>query len=380
MGLFSSRSMRNFGVSSSDPNLGIRKIFLAREAPLLTVLHTALRTGAPLGPTLAAYAQSLKRRNKRLEQLAERLTSGYTFHDALGIPSEHDAYIPPVGKRVNLTKLFTRETLTCILVGEASGQLNEAVRIANERSTKILTDSRHTIASAIGFFATCLAVCFLIFVAAHDLIYDVVVEYLLESADKSAISISSLYPPPESPLPLWVGLAVVLIGLCYTYFEVILTGHFALPRPFNRHGHYLFARDLPLVYRLLGTTLADQTSLEDMLEALHRHHYLPWVRTQSQASLKLIRDGVDWITALRKTSLLNARQADYLKTANSPMQQARMLEYLARQTERDVDHRVKLFLGFFRPLATLLIAAIIFFQWSVLFGSLVGLIEFLAQP
>lgn len=370
------RAFIRFALSCIGVFLPLRKLFAAREAPLVCLMATATRQQIPLGIVIDAYAHTLSgSRRRTLEQLADDLNAGYELRDALASDYSHTPFIPPVGIRRKPARLFTKETLSCLLVGEASDNLQAGTQVAHERVQAILRGSERSLHLLAIYFLFLIGS---IFSITSFLFYFIVPKYKMIFEDfgtelpartRLLTSVGDLL---FTPMFVFVGIpllvCLVLGGL------LIATRRIPLPRFLSVFGPYYHAIDLPIVYRFLRVTLEQNRPLEPTFNGLWLCHHRSWIRRQANECLHTIQDGVDLATAMKMSRLLTTAQAGYLHGANTPRQQARALEFIAHQSELKMAYWTRLFNAIAKPAVVIAIAGLVAFIWLGMFAPLIHLI------
>jgi protein transport protein HofC len=334
----------------------------ARQESLLGMLAIASQKGIPLAPAVMAFADQFRgKSNRRILGLAGELRGGGPLPEALE----------------ETRKLVSRDTVMLSWVGEATGLMPRALRMAvSTRSARL-----PIWLSIAGHFAYIIAVILVMQTICGFLLYFIIPKFEaifrdfglpLPGVTITTIKISHFF---TSPL---VGLPVLVLGLGFLFFlpfSLISWGDFHIPLFDRLLGH----RHTALLLRSVGLFVEAGKPITQAISTLAEHYPTPWVRKRLLNARKNIHYGVDWIEALLHQQLVRQADAEVLRAAVTAGNLAWALQELADSGERRLMMRFQTVMQTVFPIVVLLLGAVVFWLAVSFFAPLVMLILRLSE-
>jgi type II secretory pathway component PulF len=334
-----------------------------QQDSLLWVLAIAAERNMPLAPAVAAFADQYRgRMYQRLMNLAAQLNWG--------------AMLPEALQRARM--LVSRDTVLLAWVGQASGLLPKALRLAaGARSTHLPIWT--AIASRLSYILVLLLV--------MQGITSFMLYYIIPKFESIFKDFNASLPPitvmiidashfiikygsPTLLLPLFeVGLLIFLP------FSFLAWGNFHVPL-FDR---LLRRRHSALVLRSLSLMVEGNKPISLGLSTLATHYPTTWVRWKLIRADSDVKRGVDWIQALWQQGLIRATDAEVLASAVAVGNLAWALSELAETTERRLANRFQAVVQTAFPLVVVSLGMLVFIMALGYFLPLIKLIQRLTE-
>jgi protein transport protein HofC len=330
-----------------------------RQDALLWVLAIAAEKELPLAPAVVAFADQYRgRAYARIMDLAAQLNWGTS--------------VPVAFEQAR--KVVSRDATLLSWVGEASGTLPRALRIA------AATRSSHVpvwtlIAARISYI---LMLLISMQVITGFIMYFIVPKFeaIFKDFGQSlpAITIFAIdmshYIVRYGALTVFIPL--IEVGLLIALPMSFLTwGNFSVPML----DHMLGRRHTALVMRSLGLVVEGNKPILLGLQTLAGHYPTYWIRRRLLAAESDVRRGVDWIQALWRHRLIRASDAEVLSSASAVGNLGWALFELAESAERRLETRVQATVQTLFPLVVIGLGAMVFLMAVAYFMPLVQLIQ-----
>ena len=329
-----------------------------RQDAILWVLAIAAERNMPLAPAVAAFAGQYRGlMYRRVMGLAAHLSWGTMLPEAL----------------TRARTVVSRDAVLLAWVGAVSGLLPKALRMAaNSRSTQLPIWT--AIASRLSYILVILLVMqtitsFMLYftIPKFEAIFNDFGQQL-PPITMAIISGSQYIVRYGSPLLL---LPFVEIGLLvFIPFTFLAWGDYRVPifdRLFRR-------RHTALILRSLSLVVEGNKPVSLGLSALATHYPTLWVRWKLIRADREVRQGVDWIEALRRQGLIRAADALVLASAMAVGNLAWALSELADTAERRLATRFQAFIQTLFPFVVIMLGIVIFIIALGYFLPLVQLI------
>jgi protein transport protein HofC len=330
-----------------------------RQNSLLEMMAIAAEENMPLAPAVAAFAHQYRGlMHHRVVDLVALLQGGTALPEACD----------------RVRGLVSREAVLLAWVGQASGQLPKALRLA------IASRSAHlpiwtAIAARLSYI---LAVLLVLQTIVSFILYFIIPKF------------EAIFKDFNLPLP---SVTVQIIGagnrlvrnasplLLVPFGEVGLL--IFIPISFLAWGNYhvpLFdrlmrRRHTALVLRALALVVEGKKPLALGLATLADHYPVYWVRRKLMKADSDVRQGMDWIEALWRHGLLRATDAEVLSSAASVGNLGWALAELAETGERRFATGFQVFVQTLFPLVVLTLGILVFIIAAGFFLPLVKVIE-----
>ncbi|MGO9465362.1 MAG: type II secretion system F family protein [Isosphaeraceae bacterium] len=331
----------------------------SRQDSLLWIMAIAAENRMPLAPAIAAFAdQYWGRSHGRIMELASELDGGTSLPEALA----------------RQRKIASRDAVLLTRVGEATGQLPRALRIASTaRSARL--PIWVAIASRLGYLLLLLlglqgVFGFLLYfiVPKFEAIFrDFGVslpEVTVMMIDASHWMVKYFY------LHAWVPI-VELILLAFLPFSFIGWGNYDVPL----FDHLLGRRHTALLFRSLALVVNAGRPIDFGLALLGDYYPTRWVRRRLVAARTDVRHGADWIESLRRHHLIRPSDGEVLRSAAAVGNLGWALDELAESSERRLALKFQMLVQTLFPLVVLMLGLVVFVTVLGFFAPLVKIIS-----
>jgi general secretion pathway protein F len=333
-----------------------------KQEALLHILAIAAEREMPLAPAVAAFADQYHGiRRRRAMHLAARLNWGAKLPDAFE------------GART----LVTRDAILLAWVGQASGRLPKALRIAAQsRSSQlpIWTSIAARLAYILVLLLAMQTICGFVLYFIVPKFESIFKDFNLPLPNVTIMVITAShylmkFGPVTSLIPLFeVGL------LLFLPVSFVGWGRFSVP-VFDR---LLGRRHAALVLRSLSLFVEGGKPIAEGISLLADRYPTFWYRRRLRGADKYVRGGVDWIDALRRHRVIRSADAAVLASAESVGNLAWALEELAETAERRLATRAQMVIQTCFPLVVVVLGMLVFILATAYFLPLVHLIQKLA--
>lgn len=131
----------------------VQRMTAAREIALLETIAVALERGISLDLVLDAYGNDLSGQRKLMvKRLAAEVSAGMPLADALQGTSEMIPLANPLTKHRDPTKLFSKETVAAIKVGEETNTLADHIRLGKNSLESSIDDNLSSAGGILVYF------------------------------------------------------------------------------------------------------------------------------------------------------------------------------------------------------------------------------------
>jgi protein transport protein HofC len=336
----------------------------ARQDALLSVLAIAAERSMPLAPAVAALADQFRGLSyRRIMNLAAQLNWGTALPAAL--------------ERAG--KLVARDAILLCWVGHETGTLPRALRMAtNARSTMLPIWT--AIAARLSYILALLL--------AMQTISAFIFYYIIPKLEAIFFDFGLALPwitVMTVHMSHWVvryALFTVWIPpiefglLVFLPFSLLGWGNVHIPL-FDR---LLGRRHTALVLRSLSLAVDGTKPIAVALETLADHYPTRWMRRRLVQVRDDVSAGADWIEALRYRRVLNASDAEVMRSTSAVGNMSWALAELADTIERRVAARANASVQTFFPVVVILLGLMVFLLAVAYFIPLVQLITELTHP
>ncbi len=330
-----------------------------RQDSLLWIMAIAAENRMPLAPAVAAFADQYRGRSRaRIMELANQLEGGSSLSDALA----------------RQRKIASRDAVLLTRVGEATGQLPQALRIAAAaRSARL--PIWIAIASRLGYLLLLLLGLQAVF---GFLLYFIMPKFEAIFRDFGVSLPEVTVTTIEAShwiikyffLIGWVPI-VELVLLVFLPFSFVSWGDYDVPL-FDR---LLGRRHTALLFRSLSFVVRADTPIESGLSLLADQYPTRWVRRRLIAARNDVRQGSDWIESLWRYHLIRAADGEVLRSAEAVDNLGWALDELAESSERRLAIKFQMLVQTFFPLVVLMLGLVVFVTALAYFAPLVKIIS-----
>jgi type II secretory pathway component PulF len=331
----------------------------SRQDNLLWIMAIAAENRMPLAPAVVAFADQYRGRSRgRIMELARALDGGTSLPDALQ----------------RQRKIASRDAVLLTRVGDATGQLPQALRIAaTARSARL--PIWIAIASRLGYLLLLLlglqtVFAFLLYfiMPKFEAIFR---DFGVSLPEVSVMMIdASHWMVKYSLLFGWVPIVEVVL-LAFLPFSFISWGDYNIPL-FDR---LLGRRHTALLFRSLSLVVHAGRPIEFGLSLLADHYPTWWVRRRLHAARADVRQGSDWIESLCRYHLIRAADGEVLRSAAAVGNLGWALDELAESSERRLAIKFQMLVQSFFPLVVLMLGLVVFVTALGYFAPLVKIIS-----
>ncbi|MFO0891442.1 MAG: type II secretion system F family protein [Isosphaeraceae bacterium] len=332
---------------------------ISQQDSLLWILAIAAERSMPLGQTLLAFADQYGGRvHRRIHRLASLLEDGVPVAEALD----------------QVPRLISRDALLLAHVGQRTGRLPEALRMAaSSRSSQL------PIWTAIASrFAYLLFILISIQGICGFLLYFILPKF-------EAIFRDFGLPLPTATIGLiegshWLLRLGPLLALVPPVEVILLV---MIPFSFAGWANYdvpffdrmLKRRHSALILRALSLSVAGKKPIESGMSTLADYYPTWWVRRRLIRTENHVQHGADWIDELRRQHLFEESDREVLEAASAVGNLEWAMRELAETKERRLAFRFQAAIQTLFPLVILAIGAGIFLLAIAFFAPLVELIR-----
>ena len=271
-------------------------------------------------------------------------------------------------------KIASKDAVLLTRVGEATGKLPEALRIAaTARSARL--PIWIAIASRLGYLLLLLLGLQLVFAF---LLYFIMPKFEAIFRDFGVslpeVTVATIdashWMVRYSPLFLWIPI-VELALLGFLPFSFINWGDYNVPL-FDR---LLGRRHTALLFRSLSLVVHSGMPIESGLSLLADNYPTAWVRRRLVAARNDVRQGSDWIESLWRYHLLKPADGEVLHSAMAVGNLGWALDELAESSERRLAIKFQMLVQTFFPLVVLMLGMVVFVTALGYFAPLVKIIS-----
>jgi len=334
-----------------------------RQDALLWIMAIAAEHGMPLVPAVLAFADQCRGRARdRTVNLASQLEGGTPLPEALE----------------SQPKLASRDAVLLAWVGEATGRLPQALRVAaTARSARLPIWS--AIASRLAYL--------LLMLLGLQTIMGFILYFILPKFE--AIFNDFGISLPEVTVMV-IGVSHFLIRYAWFFLwmppiEFLLLAF--LPFSFIGWGSYdipLFDRTLgrrhtALLFRSLSLAVHAGKPIELGLSLLADHYPTRWVRRRLVSTGNDVRQGFDWVDSLWRYQLIREPDAEVLRSASAVGNLGWALDELAETAERKLAIKFQLVIQTLFPLVVIMLGLVVFVTALAYFAPLVKIISELSE-
>jgi len=331
----------------------------SRQDSLLSIMAIAAEHGMPLAPAVMAFADQYRRGSRlRIMELARQLDGGTSLPDALA----------------RQRKLASKDAVLLASVGDATGQLPQALRMASTaRSARL--PIWVAIASRLGYLLLLLLglqtvfgfLLYFIVPKFESIFFDFGVslpEVTVMTIDASHFLVKYFY------FFGWVPIVEVVL-LAFLPFSFLGWGNYDVPL-FDR---LLGRRHTALLFRSLALVVRAGKPIEFGLSLLADHYPTWWVRRRLSAARTEVRQGADWIESLGRHRLIRPADAEVFRSAAAVGNLGWALDELAESSERRLAIKFQMLVQTFFPLVVLMLGLVVFVTALGFFAPLVKIIS-----
>jgi len=329
-----------------------------QQDSLLVILAIAAEGNMPLAPTVAAFADQYRGKyRRRIMNLAAELDSGRSVPEALE----------------NVRRVVSRDALLLARVGDQTGRLPQALRMAaSSRSSQlpIWTAIATRLAYLLAMLLIMQSVC-------GFMMYFIVPKF-------EAIFKDFGVPLPQSTSLLIEGSHFIMnFGLVTAWIpplELLLL----IFLPFSFAGwvnydvpffdRFLKRRHMALILRALSLAVDAGKPIEVGLTTLASHYPTLWVRRKLIKVDDQVQLGESWISALERQRIIQTSDAQVLTSASEVGNLAWALGELAETGERRLAFRFQAVIQTLFPLVVLGLGLVVMFVAVAFFSPLVVLL------
>ncbi|HKM55612.1 MAG TPA: type II secretion system F family protein [Isosphaeraceae bacterium] len=329
-----------------------------QQDSLLVILAIAAEGNMPLAPTVAAFADQYRGKyRRRIMNLAAELDSGRSVPEALE----------------NVRRVVSRDALLLARVGDQTGRLPQALRMAaSSRSSQlpIWTAIATRLAYLLAMLLIMQSVC-------GFMMYFIVPKF-------EAIFKDFGVPLPQSTSLLIEGSHFIMnFGLVTAWIpplELLLL----IFLPFSFAGwvnydvpffdRFLKRRHMALILRALSLAVDAGKPIEVGLTTLASHYPTLWVRRKLIKVDDHVQLGESWISALERQRIIQTSDAQVLTSASEVGNLAWALGELAETGERRLAFRFQAVIQTLFPLVVLGLGLVVMFVAVAFFSPLVVLL------
>jgi len=329
-----------------------------QQDSLLVILAIAAEGNMPLAPTVAAFADQYRGKyRRRIMNLAAELDSGRSVPEALE----------------NVRRVVSRDALLLARVGDQTGRLPQALRMAaSSRSSQlpIWTAIATRLAYLLAMLLIMQSVC-------GFMLYFIVPKF-------EAIFKDFGVPLPQSTSLLIEGSHFIMnFGLVTAWIpplELLLL----IFLPFSFAGwvnydvpffdRFLKRRHMALILRALSLAVDAGKPIEVGLTTLASYYPTLWVRRKLIKVDDHVQLGESWISALERQRIIQTSDAQVLTSASEVGNLAWALGELAETGERRLAFRFQAVIQTLFPLVVLGLGLVVMFVAVAFFSPLVVLL------
>jgi protein transport protein HofC len=330
-----------------------------RQDALLWIMAIAADNRVPLATAVEAFADQYRgKSHRRIMELAHQLSGGIALPEALRT------------KR----KLVSRDAVLLAWVGDATGRLPQAMRIAATSGSARLPIWM-AIASRLAYL--------LIMLFGLQTVLGFLLYYVMPKFE-DIFRTFGLALPRITVIAIHATGAVInyshLLGWIPVLEAVLLI---FLPFSFMSWGNYdvplfdrlLGRRHTALVFRSLSLVVHANKPIEFALSLLADHYPTAWVRRRLIAARTDVRQGSEWIDSLRRHHLIRGADGEVLRSASTVGNLGWALDELAESNERRLATKFQLVIQTLFPLVVLMLGLVICVTAVGYFAPLVTLIS-----
>jgi type II secretory pathway component PulF len=341
----------------------LARMRVARQDALLRILAIAAERGMPLSTAVAAFADQFRGGSRqRAMNVIAALNAGSLLPEALE----------------ESPQAVSRDAVLMVWVGQATGMLPQALRLAGTSRSAQLSLWMATASRLVYLMGMILAVQAITGFLMFHIIPKMQAIFLdfnhsLPGLTLLVIQISRKISD-YAPFSAMVGIAEVIL-LVYIPFSFGGWMNYKIPildRLFVR-------RHAGLIMRSLSLVIESKQSIAVGLSTLANHYPTRWVRRRLVRVETDVRLGADWIDALWRAGLLRRTDAEVLGSAASVGNLPWALRELAETTERRLSLRIRTAIQTLFPLVIVLLGVLVAILALGYFLPLVKLIEKLSE-
>ncbi len=313
----------------------------------------------PLAPAVVAFADQYRGRSRnRILELAAQLNGGCPLPDALQ----------------RQRKIASKDAVLLTRIGDATGQLPQALRIASTaRSARlpiwIALASRlaYLLLLLLGLQAVSGWLLYFIMPRFEAIFRD----FGVSLPEVSVMTIdASHWIVRYGLLFVWVPV-VELVLLLFLPFSFIGWGDYSVPL-FDR---LLGRRHTALLFRSLSLVVHANRPIEFGLSLLADHYPTLWVRRRLIAARTDVRQGADWIECLWRYHLIRDTDGEVLRAAEAVGNLGWALDELAESAERRLAIRFQFLIQTLFPFVVVMLGLVVFLMALGYFAPLVKIIS-----
>jgi protein transport protein HofC len=334
-----------------------------RQDALLWIMAIAADHGMPLPPAVLAFADQCRGRARgRIAELARQLDAGTPLPEALE----------------SQRKLASRDAVLLAWVGEGTGRLPQALRIAaTARSARLPIWT--AIASRLAYL--------LLMLFALQTIMGFILYFILPKFE-AIFKDFGITLPEVTVMIISASHFLIRYGWFFGWMPLIeLVVLIFLPFSFIGWGSYdipLFDRTLgrrhtALLFRSLSLVVHAGKPIEFGLSLLANHYPTGWVRRRLVAVRNDVRQGFDWVDSLWRYQLIRESDAEVLRSAPAVGNLGWALDELAEAAERKLAIKFQVVIQTLFPLVVIFLGSIVFVTALGYFAPLVKIISELSD-
>lgn len=312
---------------------------------LLRLLCVASDTGLPPAEIVSAFSQDCSgRRRRRLQQLANRLTSGSSLGDAIELTP----------------RLLPERALTAVRFGNEMGTLSASLRVAAEELDTATEDAIQRITDTLVYVLTMtcfgtLVLCFLLIKIVPTL-NAILTDFEMPTPPLTEFLIEVSHGFAEFSL-LFVLLFLLLVWLIATgrLNRSLRSGWLSRVLHVGNHSTTAAMLEQLVITKESGRPLAAAIS------TLARHHNLPGVRKGLLRARDQIDNGQPLWSSLANNHFISRAEADALDISQQVNNTVWVLRQLAAQRRRLAGRRLQIFSQLLMPLCVAALALVVGF-------------------
>jgi len=329
-----------------------------QQDSLLVILAIAAEGNMPLAPTVAAFADQYRGKyRRRIMNLAAELDSGRSVPESLE----------------NVRRVVSRDALLLARVGDQTGRLPQALRMAaSSRSSQlpIWTAIATRLAYLLAMLLIMQSIC-------GFMLYFIVPKF-------EAIFKDFGVPLPQSTIWMIEGSHFLVKYAFLTAWIPLLELLLLIFLPFSFAGwvnydvplfdRCLKRRHMALVLRALSLVVDAGKPIEVGLTTLASHYPTLWVRRRLIKVDDQVQLGESWISALERQGIIQTSDAQVLISASEVGNLAWALRELAETGERRLAFRFQAVIQTLFPLVVIGLGLVVMFVAIAFFSPLVVLL------
>jgi len=335
-----------------------------RQDALFWIMAIAAENRMPIAAAVDAFAGQYRGKSRRrIMDLAHQLRGGLSLPEALASKS----------------KLASRDAVLLAWVGDATGRLPQALRIAATSQSE-----RLPIWTAI---ASRLAYLLLMLLGLQTILGFLL--YFIMPRFESIVRDFGLRLPEITIMMIHVTSGVLNYRGLFGWLPLVeLILLIFLPVSFLNWGNYhvplfdrlLGRRHTALVFRSLSLVVHASKPIEFGLSLLAGHYPTRWIRRRLIAARSDVRQGADWIESLRRYRLIRAADGEVLLAAAAVGNLGWALEELAESSERRLAIKFQMVIQTLFPLVVVMLGLVVVVTAVGYFAPMLAIISKINDP